>query len=139
VIAYFDSSAFVPLILDEPSSERVMRLWLQVDRVASVRLLYVESRAALARAHRQRRVEEGRFAEAVGLLEELYGDVDQIDVDESLVRQAGELSQREALRGYDAVHLAAAERLAGDDVLFVSGDRALCGAARRAGLQVSAL
>lgn len=52
MIAYFDSSAFVPLILDEPSSEYARRLWLQVDRVASTRLLYVESRAALARAHR---------------------------------------------------------------------------------------
>lgn len=50
-------------------------------------------------------------------------------VDETLVRCAGVLSQEQALRGYHAVHLAAVERIAGEDVVLVSGDVELCAAA----------
>ncbi len=48
---------------------------------------------------------------------------------------AAELADTEALRGYDAVHLAAS--LAVDAGMFVSPDAALCAAARRRGLYVA--
>lgn len=53
MIAYFDTSAFVPLVIDEPSSPTAQRLWDIADRVVSVRLLYPETRAALAMARRR--------------------------------------------------------------------------------------
>lgn len=139
MIAYFDSSAFVALVLGEARSGAAARLWDEVDRVACARLLYVEARAALAQAYRQGRVAEDELSEMVQLVEALYRDVDCIEVDEPLVRQAGELAHALGLRGYDAVHLAAAVQVADRDFVFVSGDRALCAAARQVGLRVGEL
>ena len=56
MIAYFDTSALLPLLIDEPGSERAGRLWDEADHVVSVRLIYVEARAALAQARRLERL-----------------------------------------------------------------------------------
>src|SRR5437764_1875093 len=50
LIAYFDTSAFVKLVVEERDSPRVTALWNNADRRFSSRLLYPESRAALAAA-----------------------------------------------------------------------------------------
>jgi len=44
VIADFDTSALVPLIIDEPSTERCQRLRNESTRIVNVRLLYPEAR-----------------------------------------------------------------------------------------------
>ena len=49
MIAYFDTSAVVPLLIAEAGSERVASLWNDSDRVASVRLFYPETRAGSLR------------------------------------------------------------------------------------------
>ena len=56
MIVYFDTSAFVPLLVAEPSSESCGRLWNEADDVVTTRLLYVESAAALAQALRMGRL-----------------------------------------------------------------------------------
>lgn len=139
MIAYFDSSAFVPLLIDEPASAVAFDLWNAADRVVSVPLLYVETRAALGRARRLRRISGSMYGSTLALLEVLHRNVAKARLDGELIRRAGELADDQALRGYDAVHLATAERLADSDVLFVSGDRTLCAAARDLGLHVSEL
>ena len=45
-------------------------------------------------------------------------------------RHAGELAQRHELRGYDAVHLAAAVTVRSADLVVVTGDNDLARAAR---------
>lgn len=57
-----------------------------------------------------------------------------VEVTDALVRSAGSLAQAHRLRGYDAVHLAAAQMLRDSDTVLVSGDRQLIGAAAREGL-----
>jgi uncharacterized protein len=42
VIAYFDTSSIVPLLIEEPGSETAGRLWDEADRLVSIRLVYVE-------------------------------------------------------------------------------------------------
>lgn len=137
MIAYFDTSAFIPLVVDEPGSEVAASVWGRADRVASVRLLYVEARAALARAWRLGRLSDDQLRDAVTVLADLYEQVDRIEIDGPLVRQAGELTGEQGLRGYDAVHLAAAARLAGRDTVFISGDQAQCDAAHLLGLAIA--
>ena len=56
-------------------------------------------------------------------------------VDTELVRAAGDLAERDALRGYDAVHLAAA--IAGQVTVVASADRQLVEAARLHGFAVA--
>jgi uncharacterized protein len=48
VIADFDTSALIPLLIEEPGSVRAGRVWDVADHVTSVRLIYTEARAALA-------------------------------------------------------------------------------------------
>jgi uncharacterized protein len=56
-----------------------------------------------------------------------------VAVDERLARHAGDLAAEHALRGYDAVHLASALHLEGDDILLATWDNALNAAARATG------
>ncbi len=137
MIAYFDTSALIPLLVDERGSERASRLWDVADNVVAVRLIYAEARAALAQAARLGRLAAADLATAIDALEGLYANLDLLEVDERLVRRAGELAQHHALRGYDAVHLAAAERIRDDTTVMVAGDRDLCTAARTLGMAVA--
>jgi predicted nucleic acid-binding protein len=125
VIGYLDTSAFVPLIVAETSSESCRRFWDDADAVATSRLLYVETAAALAQARRQNRLNDVQHQRSLRLLEGLWSQVDVVEVDEVVARRAGVLAHELALRGYDAVHCASAEQL--DDVTLVaaSGDRRL--------------
>jgi uncharacterized protein len=104
-------------------------LWDVADNVVAVRLIYAEARAALAQATRTGRLATADLTTAIVGLEGLYASLDLLEVDEHLVRRAGELAQHHALRGYDAIHLAAAERVRDDATVMVAGDRGLCAAA----------
>ncbi|MFZ4812525.1 MAG: type II toxin-antitoxin system VapC family toxin [Ilumatobacteraceae bacterium] len=134
MIAYFDTSAIVPLIIEEATSPTCRRLWNDATRVASSRLLYPETRAALARAERLGRLTTRQLATAVGELESLIEQIDVIEVSPDIAHAAGELAQRFGLRGYDAVHLAAALAMNDDDVVLVTGDHDLASAAKAAGM-----
>jgi uncharacterized protein len=136
VIAYFDTSALIPLLVEEPGSLRAGRVWDVADHVTSVRLIYTEARTALAQAARLGRLASADLPATLEELEELYGQLDLLEVDDVLVRRAGELAQHHALRGYDAIHLAAAERVRGDTTIMVAGDGDLCAAAGALGLAV---
>jgi uncharacterized protein len=137
VIAYFDTSALIPLLIEEPGSSRAGRVWDVVDHVTSVRLIYTEARAALAQAARLGRLATADFPATLDGLERLYGQLDLLEVDDLLVRRAGELAERHAVRGYDALHLAAAERVRGETSVVVAGDGDLCVAAGTLGMAVA--
>ncbi len=134
MIAYFDTSALVPLVIDEPRSEPAGLLWDRATRVVSSRLLYPEARAAVARARRMERISSSTSRRAVAELDDLLTQVDIVELDLVLSRRAGELADLHELRGYDAVHLASAERIADLEVVVVAGDEDLVRAARSLGL-----
>lgn len=96
---------------------------------------YVEARAAPAAAHRNARLSARSLKTAKEELEGLWAQVDVVAVSAQLVRAAGELAERERLRGYDAVHLAAA--LAASATVLASADDRLIAAARHSGLASS--
>lgn len=139
MIAYFDTSAVIPLILDEPGSARATLLWDAADRVATSRLLYAEARAALAMASRLGRLAGPALRRAVERLDDLLAQVDLVEVTGGIVRRAGALAEELSLRGYDAVHLASAETLGDLEVVVVAGDRALLKGAAALGLAVGDL
>lgn len=138
MIAYFDTSSVIPLLVDEVASERCERLWDEAARAVSSRLLYPEARAALAQAARTGRLSRAEHRAAVAELDALVAEFDVVELTAEVAYSAGELAEQHALRGYDAVHLAAALTLAEDDLVFVTGDVQLVAAARGAGLAVAA-
>jgi hypothetical protein len=129
LICYFDTSAVIPLLVDEASSEVAGRLWDTADHVMSSRLVYPEARAALAQAHRTDRIDSRGLRRVVTDLEGLMGDLDLVEVGPAVVHRAGQLAELLALRGYDAVHLGSAESLADPGLVLVAGDRQLLRAA----------
>ena len=139
MILYLDTSAFVKLYLEEPDSARVRQLIGKSIACASHLITYAEMRSALARAEATGRISPAQLAVARDQFERDWLSVEIINVDASLVRRAGELSERFHLRGFDSVHLAAGERVveATPQIIgtgFVAFDRALQHAASELGL-----
>jgi predicted nucleic acid-binding protein len=136
---YFDTSAIVPIVIEEPSSMVASRLWDEANRVVSSRLVYVETRAALAMAHRLDRIDERGLRDAVNEFETLHDQLDLIDVTEELIREAGELAEQLSLRGYDAIHLASALLVDDPEMALAAGDQNLLTAAREMGIATADL
>lgn len=134
MIVYFDTSAFVPLLIDESGSETARQLWDAANSVVSVRLLYVETAAALSRASVLGRITRATRDHAIELLESLWSVFDVVELDDHLMRQAARRSFDFGLRGYDAVHFAAAEGVAGPMSVVATGDAALLEAWTTVGL-----
>ena len=139
MIAYFDTSAIVPLLIEEDGSERAASLWNSSDRIVSVRLFYLETRAALAQAQRLGCITARNLRAVVDELDALLAEMDIVEVDETLAHRAGSLSEVHPLRGHDAVHLAAAERLRDPSVVLVAGDTALLETGTSVGIAVARL
>jgi hypothetical protein len=125
VIGYLDTSAFVPLLIAEPTSAACRRFWDDADEVVSSRLLYVETAAALAQARRMDRLTDQEHHTSLQLLDQLWSAVEVAEVDEPLVARAATLAHQLALRGYDAVHCASAEQVDDKDVVAAAGDQRL--------------
>ncbi len=139
MIAYFDTSAVIPLLIDEAGSEAAGDAWDRALRLVSVRLVRVEARAGLAQAARSNRLSASQLRTSVRDLEDLLTQMDFVDVDDELVRPAADLAESLALRAYDAIHLAAAVAVASEELVVVAGDRALLSAAKAAGLATAAI
>ncbi len=134
MIVYFDTSALVPLVIEEPSSANCGELWDAALRVVTCRLAYVESAAALALAERLGRISAADARRAGRQLDVLWPQLDLVEIDDVLTRAAAAAARCHGLRGYDAVHFAAACELGFDGVVAVSGDARLLSAWRTAGI-----
>lgn len=135
MITYVDTSSLLKLLVDEVGSDQVEALWDASEVLASSALIRVEARAALAAAHRHRRITASQHQGALGHLTLLTDQLLIVNVTDELIMTAGELAEQEALRAYDAVHLAAALSLEAD--VLSSADSELCNAASRRGMHVS--
>ena len=139
MIVYFDTSAIVPIVIEEETSAAGTRLWQQADRVISSRLVYAEARATLAMAGRLGRLDDQNLRDAVSGLESLVADLDMVEATDRLIRRAGELAESFGLRGYDPVHLASAELANDADLVVAAGDHSLLQAAKTLGLGIANL
>ena len=135
MITYVDTSSLLKLVIEEEGSDRAELVWDTADALASVALVVVEARAALAAAARGARLTSDQHEEAETALSELTGDLHLVEVTDDLILRAADLAEVEALRGYDAVHLAAALHL--EAAVLTSADQALCEAAARNGMHTA--
>lgn len=135
MITYVDTSTLIRLIVEEEGSDRAELIWQSADSVASVSLVVVEARAALAAATRGKRLSDDQLHVAKTELSAFVDDLHLVEVTEELIESAAQLAESEPLRGYDAVHLAAA--LFVRAAVLTSADRALCEAAERHGLHIA--
>ncbi|HEX7180554.1 MAG TPA: type II toxin-antitoxin system VapC family toxin [Thermoanaerobaculia bacterium] len=135
MILYLDTSTLVKLYVEEEHSELV-RDWVEeAEAVATSQVAYPEALSAFARRWNRGDLTDEEMSRA---RESLTGDWPSfvlLPVDE---RRAGGLVIEHLLRGFDAVHLAAAQDLfelfPSDDVVFSSFDKTLLQTARAEGL-----
>lgn len=124
-------------MFDEPGSPLAAELWDRAESVVSSLLVYPEARAAVAAAHRGRRITSAVLRRAVDRVDELCAEVDVIGLDADLAHAAGALAETYGLRGYDAVHLATAMSIDVDALVLATWDGDLAHAAIAAGCSVA--
>ena len=126
------------LYVPEAESKRVESLIAAADRCASHLITYAEMRAAFAEAQRMGRMDKATKNSAVASFESDWRTSLVMDVTDPLIRRAGDLADRFGLRGYDSVHLAAAEAISlllmPEPLMFVCFDERVCAAARALGM-----
>lgn len=139
MLVYFDSSAFVKLLVEEDGSDLAAALWDGCDAAVSSRLAYPEVRAALAAAGRDRRLDPDDQGRAEAAWEGYWAATRTVRLTGRVTAHAGRLAGRHALRGADAVHLASLLAVGAMDTLFAVWDQRLRAGARSVGVQVAPL
>jgi predicted nucleic acid-binding protein len=112
LILYLDTSAWLKLYVAERGTQEVIAAVQSAELVAISRIAYAETRAALARVLREKRTTQAEHRKRIAALDADYAEVLKVEVSEEVVRQAGELAEAHALRGFDAIQLASARWLA---------------------------
>jgi uncharacterized protein len=115
----------------------------EAELIVTSAVAYTEARATLARKHREGVFSGEEHSETVAALDEDWRTIEALSVTENVARLAGDLAERHALRGFDAIHLASAllarAAIIGqssgeadhEDVLFLGFDSDLVEAAAR--------
>jgi predicted nucleic acid-binding protein len=137
VILYLDTSSLLKLYVDEQHSPAVRDWAVAAQMLATSCVTYPEAVATLARRHRLGDLSDASLRRAVTALKRQWPSVAAIELHLEL---AAELAFRHALRGLDAIQLAAAltvAQTAGMDlVAFSTFDHQLSQAAHAEGLRV---
>jgi uncharacterized protein len=136
---FWDSSALVPLLVEEAASETAMR-WVREDRhVAAWTLTPVEALSAIRRLVRESALAERDAARAEARVEDLTRRLHLVVDVEGTKRVAARLLRTHPLRAADALQLAAAVLWAGnrpDGKILHTFDARLGDAASREGFTV---
>ncbi len=112
MICYLDTSALIKLYIEEEGSELVREKVSNASLVATSKVAYAEARAGFARCMREGLLERNSYDEAVGYFNCDWPSFFIMEVTDMVIFKAGELVERYALRGFDAIHMASAVVLA---------------------------
>jgi uncharacterized protein len=112
VTLYLDTSSLVKLYVEEHGSDNVRNLVARATVVATSIVAYPETRAALGRLRQGGHLTPAKFATAKRHFEAQWPAFLALDVTSEVAREAGELADRYALRGFDALHLASFAEIA---------------------------
>lgn len=126
-VTYLDASAIVKLVVVEAESLALRRHVLRYQGWSSSTIAQVEVRRAVA----------ARQPLLLDVAELTLGDIDFIDLDESILRQASTLPPA-VLRSLDAIHIASALALGDALEALVTYDRRMAEAATSLGIRVVA-
>jgi uncharacterized protein len=136
-LVYFDSSAFVKLLVEETGSELAAQLWDGCDAAVASRLACPEVRAALAAAHRNHDLDDHDLHAAEQAWDGYWAATRPVELTAAVEQDAGQLTHSHALRGADAVHLASALAIGDPGLVVAVWDRRLHMGAQAAGVRVA--
>jgi uncharacterized protein len=139
VILYLDTSALVKIYVEEKGSTGVREKADEAEGIATSRIAYAEARAALARKLRESGLSRSGYRTIIGHLDRDWEAYFTVDVSDAVVKFAGVLAERHALRGADAIRLASAVTLGqqgGESIVFFCFGERLAMAARKEALRI---
>ena len=99
MITYFDTSAFIKLLIAEPGTEAAEQIWSAADDLASARLIAVEARSALAAATRVQRLTARQHRTAKVELTGLLDQLSFVDITEELIAAADQICSTASVPG----------------------------------------
>lgn len=137
MILYLDASAIVKNYISEPGSKEVRHALKQAKRIGTHLVCRIEVVAAFAKAVRMNMLSRDKAFECLSNFRNDWPDLIRLQVTEVLVSHAESLAWNHGLRGYDAIHLAAAalwQELLGSSVTVATFDLDLWRAVRKEGL-----
>lgn len=140
MIAYFDSSSLVKWFFDEPHVDLSRDIRDGASLSFTSLVSFPEVMSAINRAGKEGPCSKAEMEIAKSEFLKTWPNLVSLTIDESLIRQAGQLIFTHNLRGGDAVHLASALLLEEEgsdlDIFFSSFDKNLNRAAKKEGLSV---
>lgn len=136
---FWDASAIVPLIADEPQRARLQRVLLEDPQMLVWWGTPVEVISAMARREREGIVDGNEVARSITVLRRLAQGWEEVVPSDTVRRTAERLLRHHPLRAADSLQLAAALAVAENDpasLEFVCLDERLTAAARREGFVI---
>lgn len=124
-VVYFDASALVKLLVEEPGSDVAAALWDGCDVAVSSWLAYPEVCAALSAVGRNRSMGEESLASCRRAWEQYWRAMRPVELTARVAEAAGRVVEHHDLRGADAVHLASALEIGIPDLVMAVWDRRL--------------
>lgn len=137
MIIYLDASALVKRYVAEAGSVEVHALITGASAVGTAAISHADVSSALSKAVRLRLLSREEAVSALQVFNTEWESLVRLQLTEVLISRAATLAWEQGLRGYDAVHLAAAlfwQDMLGDPVTLASYDRQLWKAAKVSGL-----
>ena len=138
MIIYFDTSALVKRYLREADSEAVIALFGEADHIfGSLVVTQVEIAATFQRAVRMEAASSKLAAEVWRDFLDHWQSFTRLRVFAGTIERASENAWKYGVRGYDALHLAAAllwQETLGAQITLATFDRELWLAAQKAGM-----
>lgn len=137
MIIYLDASALVKLYVTEAGSKAVNQVIETADQIGTSLISRAEVAAALAKAVRMGILQQKDGLSTLQTVRKNWSDFVRIPITEIIVSRADSLAWEHHLRGYDAVHLAAAllwQETIGEPITIATFDQSLWEAADGVGL-----
>jgi predicted nucleic acid-binding protein len=138
-IIYLDTSALLKLYIQEKQSDDVYRLINSSENTGTSIITYTEMAAAMSKAVRMRLISEDEAKETWNKFSREWPELNRLRISSQMTERAAALAWQFGLRGYDAIHLAAAltwQETLEMPVSLATFDRLLWSAGQQAGIAV---
>ena len=108
MIVYLDTGSLVKLYVEEDESSKVDALVRSSEVTATSLVAYAEARAAFARRFREKAFTPNEHDRIKEFFDKDWSSYLLLNVSGDMIRLAGNLAEKHALRGFDSIHLASA-------------------------------
>lgn len=111
-LVYFDSSALLSVLREEPSTALMSALWDRADAVVASRLADAEVRAVLRAGERSGRLSQAGHEQARTTWQGMWPALRKVEVTAAVADHGAALAEEHGLRAGDGIQLASIQLLA---------------------------